>query len=77
MQPKRSSFTRIFSKVSNIVYIYIYIQKIIFLTSGIEVFSSEQEFHVGCAAVMELERMDIAEGVLPIHDDVDSVKIHG
>ena len=47
------------------------------LTSGIKVFSSEQELHMGGASGMELERMDIAEGVLPIHDDGDSVQIHG
>ena len=55
----------------------VYILEIfVFLTRGIKVFSSEQELHVGCAAGMELERMDIAKSVLPMQD-VDSVKIHG
>ena len=42
----------------------------------IKVFSSEQDLYVGRAPGMKLERVDIAEGVLPVHDDVYSVHIH-
>jgi hypothetical protein len=43
----------------------------------VKVLSSEQELYVGGAPKMELKRVDIAEGVLPVHDDVHSVHIHG
>ena len=46
------------------------------LTSCIKVFSSEHELDIGGATWLELERMDITKGVLPIHDDIYFVQIH-
>ena len=47
-----------------------------FLTRGIiEVLPSKHELHVGAPTRMELERVAVAAGVLPIHDDVDTVQI--
>ena len=42
----------------------------------IKVLSSEQELYVGGASRMELERVDIDEGVLPLHDDVYYVQLY-
>ena len=73
MHPNRSSFTRIFSNVSYLIYMHMRYN----ISSGcIKVFSSEQDLHIGGAARMDLERMDIAEGVLSRHDDVGSVQTH-
>ena len=47
------------------------------ISSGcIKVFSSEQDLHIGGAARMELERVEFAKGVFPIHNDIYLVKVH-
>ena len=51
-------------------------QRKISLVVCIKAFSSEQDLYDGGASRTELERVDIAKGVLPVHDDVYSIQIH-
>ena len=64
---------------SSRMYVTVYIHTVerIWLTCCVKVFYFEQELHTGGTSWMELERVDVATCVFPVHYDVYSVHIHG